>query len=83
MSKNCASYTPQGGRFVPFSQTLTYCMYANQWPTQLRKYVLSRGADVVENAGLDVLGYPATWAATPREFLELLTALESTKEVRK
>lgn len=39
----------------------------DRWTSPLWKLVTAHGVDAMWNLGLDVLGYPPTWASTAQE----------------
>lgn len=50
------------------------------WPFALQKLVADRGEAAVWETGIEALGYPATWAATAREFQAVKVAILTRKD---
>jgi len=44
------------------------------WPAQLRTLVQAHGVDAVWNQGLEILGYPPTWAIRGSEIAQIRRA---------
>jgi hypothetical protein len=78
------AYTRRVGRCAPFDvpQHSPFPL-AHEWPAPLRKFVLGRGADAVEQAGEDALGFPGSWAQSPREYFQIVEWLTTDRANRK
>jgi hypothetical protein len=46
------------------------------WPAPLRSIVMAREADAVWTKGLEILGYPPTWATTGKELDQVRQAFK-------
>ena len=49
--------------------------FMNQWPTPLQDLFRARGVDVVFFTGLEVLGYPPTWATAAGDYIAVMDAV--------
>lgn len=52
------------------------CRLVSQWPAPLQSFCLALGVDAVYEVGLDVLGFPPTWANTARELFAVVKVVE-------